>query len=107
MKIRFIFGIAALAISLSSCADVPGTSNNPGSSGAEVPAPRINIAKVPTGHPHPEGKANMVVSPYRPYNVIDIKGYRSGDIVGDPSTGKAHPTTGVLIPGTAKCFRIP
>ena len=28
----------------------------------------------------------MVVSPFRPYNIIDVTGYSRGDIVGDPST---------------------
>jgi|TARA_B110000483_G_C17963610_1_gene453060 hypothetical protein len=49
----------------------------------------------------------MVVSPFRPYNIIDVKGYRSGDIVGDPSTAKVNATTGKLDTNTSKRFRIP
>lgn len=49
----------------------------------------------------------MVVSPYRPYNVIDITGYRSGDIVGDPSTAAVNSTTGKRDANTIKHFRIP
>jgi hypothetical protein len=49
----------------------------------------------------------MVVSPFRPYNIIDVKGYRSGDIVGAPSTAKVNATTGKLDTNTSKRFRIP
>ena len=49
----------------------------------------------------------MVVSPYRPYNIIDVSGYRSGDIVGDPSTAIVNPRTGRRDPNSAKYFRIP
>lgn len=49
----------------------------------------------------------MVVSPYRPYNIIDITGYSSGDIVGDPSTAMVNPTTGKRDPRTVRHFRIP
>lgn len=63
--------------------------------------------KIPIGHPDPRGRNNMVVSPFRPYNIIDISGYRSGDIVGDPSTAKVNPTTGRRDSNTVKHFRIP
>ena len=106
MKIKSILGVSSLALFLASCADVP-TPTNPGASGAEVPAPRINAAKVPVAHPDPQGRRNMVVSPYRPYNVIDVKGYRSGDIVGDPSTAKVNSATGQLDSTSAKYFRVP
>jgi len=49
----------------------------------------------------------MIVSPYSPYNIIDITGYSSGDVVGDPSTGKVNPTTGRIDINTCKSFRIP
>ena len=63
--------------------------------------------KIPLGHPDPRGRTNMVVSPFRPYNIIDISGYRSGDIVGDPSTAKVNPATGRRDSNTVKHFRIP
>ncbi|MFK7911297.1 MAG: hypothetical protein AB8F34_11955 [Akkermansiaceae bacterium] len=103
MHIKPIFGAAALAFVLASCADVP----TPGATGSEVPAPSVDVANVPVGHPDPQGRANMVVSPYRPYNVIDVKGYRSGEIVGDPSTAKVNPTTGKYDSSSAKYFRVP
>jgi len=107
MKIRSLIGITALACCINSCTDVAGLTSASRSTSAEVPAPRFSTEKVPLGYPHPAGKAHMVVSPYRPYNVIDVKGFYSGNIVGDPSTGKIDPASGMVIPGTAKRFRIP
>ena len=98
MKIRSLIGITALACCINSCTDVTGLTSGSRSTGTE---------KVPLGYPHPAGKAHMVVSPYRPYNVIDVKGFYSGNIVGDPSTGKIDPASGMVIPGTARRFRIP
>lgn len=91
-----------------SCAPVPypNSATNTGN-GATVPAPRIDIAKVPVGRPDPQGRPNMVLSPYRPYNIINVKGYRSGSIVGDPSTATVNPATGKLDSRTAKYFRVP
>lgn len=31
---------------------------------------------------------NQVISPYAPYNVIDVEGFRSGALAKDPSNGK-------------------
>jgi hypothetical protein len=31
---------------------------------------------------------NYVIIPYEPYNVIDVSGFRSGDLARDPGTGK-------------------
>ncbi|MDP4625622.1 MAG: hypothetical protein NWT08_10855 [Akkermansiaceae bacterium] len=31
---------------------------------------------------------NQVISPYKPYNVIDVEGFRSGQLAKDPSNGK-------------------
>ncbi len=120
MKTQHITLLTITAAALASCAPYPAPNpNNPNSpgftsqspastAGPEVPAPRVETqGKVPVGHPDPQGRANMVVSPYRPYNVIDVKGYRSGDIVGDPSTAKVNPSTGKLDTKTSKHFRIP
>ena len=102
------FYIAALAISavFAACAPVP-TSNTPASDGGEVAAPAIDDLNVPVARPLPNGgQANKVISPYRPYNVIDVSGYKSGDIVGDPSTASVG-SDGKIIANTAKQFRIP
>jgi len=34
------------------------------------------------------GNPNRVISPYSPYNVIDVDGFRSGQLAKDPSNGK-------------------
>lgn len=77
------------------------------SCGTQPMASDGQTANAPLAAPHPEGKKNLVVSPYRPYNVIDVKGYKSGDIVGDPSTASVNPKTGKLDARTARHFRIP
>ena len=108
MKIKPIHGLTAISLAIASCVPTPTSGNNPSTSGSEVPAPQIqDLSKIPVGRPDPTGRANMVISPYRPYNIIDVKGYRSGEIVGDPSTGKANPSTGQLDSRTAKFFRVP
>ncbi len=112
MKIQHIALLAITAAALAACTPDSSSPNPTGapseSAGAEVPAPQVaEQPKVPVGHRTPDAKANMVISPYRPHNVIDVKGYRSGDIVGDPSTAKADPATGKLNLNTSKRFRIP
>ena len=107
MKTRHITLLAIAAAALASCAPSP-TGPQAGGSSAEVPAPKIDgYSKIPMGRRTPDGKANRVISPYRPYNIIDISGYRSGDIVGDPSTAQVDPATGKIILNTSKHLRIP
>jgi hypothetical protein len=36
----------------------------------------------------PTAKADEVVSPYEPYNIINVEGYRSGELVRDPHNKK-------------------
>lgn len=119
MKTQHITLLTICAGALASCAPYPGPNpNGPNganrgttpsqTAGPEVPAPQVDAHRnIPTGHPDPQGRPNMIVSPYRPYNIIDVKGYRSGDIVGDPSTAKVNPSTGKLDMKTSKHFRIP
>ena len=98
--------IILLLITASAACLIPACSSNQGS--GAVPAPEVAaLNKIPLARPHPTGKKNMVISPYRPYNIIDVKGYRKGDIAGDPSTAKTDPKTGKIIESTAKYFRIP
>ncbi len=107
MKIQHITLLTIAAAAFVSCAPSPSGSL-PGESSAEVPAPKIDgYSKIPVGRRTPDGKANRVISPYRPYNIIDTSGYRSGDIVGDLSTAQVDPATGKLILNTSKHLRIP
>lgn len=96
------------AAGLACCAPQTNYDSGLGREHARVPAPELNrYSKAPTGYPDPQGRTNMVVSPYRPYNIINVTGYRSGDIVGDPSTAVVNLSTGRRDPSTSKYFRIP
>ncbi len=100
--------VLAACVPSTSSPDSTATPSSSSSRGAEVPAPQVpGESKVPVGRRTPDGKTNMVISPFRPYNVIDVKGYRSGDIVGDPSTAQTNSATGKLNLNTSKHFRIP
>jgi hypothetical protein len=63
----------------------------------ESPPPRET--NVPPTNPAPAGRKeypvaertnnpNQVLSPYAPYNVIDVAGFKSGQLAKDPSNGK-------------------
>jgi hypothetical protein len=68
------------------------------------PAPRIDDdfdptpdAPAPQPQPQPKkeyptaettGTPGRVISPYAPYNVIDVEGFKSGALAKDPSNGK-------------------
>jgi len=64
----------------------------PNSGGYEPPAtstpPRTSTG--PGSYPYAEKTANpdQVLSPYPPYNVIDVAGFRSGQLARDPSNQK-------------------
>lgn len=53
---------------------------------------RPNPGPPPTrdSYPTAERTANpsQVISPYKPFNVIDVEGFRSGQLAKDPSNGK-------------------
>ena len=101
MKTILIIITAASAILFSACTPTAG-----GGSGS-VPAPEVtDLSSIPVGRPHPTGQKNLVISPYRPYNLIDVKGYRSGEVVGDPSTAKRD-ASGKVIESTSKYFLVP
>ncbi len=55
------------------------------------------------------GKAvkDHYVSPFRPYNPIVAKGFKSGQLAGDPSTIKADPKTGKPDKASMKIFKLP
>lgn len=100
MKTTFLIITAGVTVLFSACSSSTGSST--------VPAPEVpDLSDIPVGRPDPSGRKNMVISPYRPYNLIDVTGYRSGDIAGDPSTAKKDPKTGKIIESTSKYFRIP
>ena len=50
------------------------------------PVPRPTRDQYPTAER--TDNPNQVLSPYAPYNVIDVEGFRSGQLAKDPSNGK-------------------
>jgi hypothetical protein len=53
---------------------------------------RPPVERPPTRDEYPTAEKtdnpNQVLSPYSPYNVIDVEGFRSGQLAKDPSNGK-------------------
>ncbi|MFC5049476.1 hypothetical protein ACFPK9_02415 [Rubritalea spongiae] len=95
MKLLLSFSITAFALlSLNSCTNTP----NSGDAASANP-------KYPDAYPV-AGDPNKVVSPYRPYNVINVKGICQGHFVRDMSTAKKG-ADGKPDPATAKIFRVP
>lgn len=47
------------------------------------PPPPTRPGEYPTAQP--TANPNEVISPYAPYNVIDVEGFRSGQLARDPS----------------------
>jgi hypothetical protein len=58
----------------------------------EVNVPDTQPAPPPPRPTYPEARRtanpNQVISPYAPYNVIDVEGFKSGALAKDPSNGK-------------------
>ncbi|MGJ8673655.1 hypothetical protein [Rubritalea sp.] len=86
-------------ITFSSC------TNDTTTVGGEALNPVIANSKYPDAHPV-AGESNKFISPYRPYNVINVKGVRPGLLVRDISTAKTG-ANGKPDLATAKIFRIP
>ena len=52
-------------------------------------------------------RKDLFISPYKPFNPINTKGFKSGDLAGDPSTAETSEKTGKPVLSTSKVFRIP
>src|SRR5690606_29927157 len=65
----------------------PSANYNRDQPAANSPAP---TAPAPTKYPlaRRTDQADRVISPYDPFNVVSIEGYKSGDLVKDPYTLK-------------------
>ncbi|TAE78123.1 MAG: hypothetical protein EAZ65_03060 [Verrucomicrobia bacterium] len=78
--------------------NAPTSRPTPGPAPAPAPAPPLDSAAprqpqtTPTAPGYPFAKRtenpNRVVSPFAPYNVIDVEGFKSGALAKDPSNGK-------------------
>ncbi len=94
MNFKKILPILATAAALASSSCSSSSDNYP------VAKPIIGTE---TGQPIKD----HYISPYKPYNPIVAKGFRSGQVAGDPSTIKIDPKTGKQDLSTMKIFRIP
>lgn len=52
------------------------------------PAPPVVVPKQDYPVAERTANPNQVLSPYSPYNVIDVEGFRAGQLAKDPSNGK-------------------
>jgi hypothetical protein len=70
----------------------PTAENPPNGQPSDVPPPTENPGSPsrPGEYPtaKPTTKSNEVVSPYEPYKVINVEGYKSGELVRDPHNKK-------------------
>lgn len=57
-----------------------------GYSGQTSPPAPTRPGEYPTARP--TANPNEVISPYAPYNVIDVEGFRSGQLARDPSNNQ-------------------
>lgn len=101
---KFLLTVAAAGLAgLTSCtppSPVPPPRFQPDPPFAPTPvAPDVSPPPTPTepapptatgGYPTAERTANpdQVLSPYEPYNVIDVAGFKSGQLARDPSNQK-------------------
>lgn len=93
-----------------------GTTAQASPSTSEPAATKPKYPQLDAGKKYPMGFAlikdekpvkNRVISPFRPYNVLNISGMRSGAVVGDPYTRTKNQKTGKLVNSSAKLFRLP
>ncbi|MGJ8654986.1 MAG: hypothetical protein ACSHX6_00940 [Akkermansiaceae bacterium] len=97
-KTFFSLIIAASAALFSSCANTA-----PGTDTASSHPVAKQMVDPSTGEP----VKDHYVSPFRPYNPIVAKGFKSGQLAGDPSTITADPKTGKPDKSTLKVFKLP
>lgn len=89
--------LAASVSLLASCA-----SSSSGSSDDNI-NPVIKDKSYPSAHPY---KKNIVISPYRPHNLINVKGIKPGHFARDMSTADKG-SDGKPIVSSAKIFKVP
>jgi hypothetical protein len=102
-------GLAAGSFLLSSCTQTPKQGAAVGT-GSDQPAPAPAKPQQRSDYPlatRIEGKKSQVISPYKPHNIIDVKGFRSGQLARDPSTAPIDPTSGKPDMSQSKIFELP
>ncbi len=104
-------GIAIGTVALCSCANSrqpkpTGTLDPAVSQPAPRPVKRKPTSDYPLATLLPDSNTR-VISPYKPHNVIEVKGFRSGQLARDPSTAPIDPTTGKPDINQAQIFELP
>ena len=97
MKSIYLILSSISLLALASCSSSTTVSNDLN--------PVIADKNYPAAHQY-KNSTVRVISPYRPYNVIDVKGMKPGHLARDTSTAKRD-KAGKPITSTAKIFRIP
>ena len=100
MKTFLTLSLGAIALlHFSSCTTDPKTGD------VELINPVLIDPNYPDAYPV-EGDSNKVISPFKPHNVINVKGVAPGHLARDMSTAKLGPD-GKPDTSSAKIFRIP
>ena len=97
MKSLYLILSSATLLSLSSCSNSTAVADNTN--------PVIANKDYPVAHQY-QSSMTQVISPYKPHNVIDVKGLKPGHLARDPSTAKRDKAGNSVI-STAKIFLIP
>ena len=100
MKILTI-GVLALITSLGSAA---AETTSKSAKAVKPEAVKINKSKVRDAFYHKKG---YVISPFKPYNILDVKHLKPGNYAYDPTTATVNPKTGKLDFRSGKIFRVP
>lgn len=108
MKTLSLLSLAGIAFTFSACSPLQPLSIGPSFTantrlvnGVQYPValPKLDANQQPV--------KNIYISPYAPHHEIDTKGFKSGELAGDPSTCQIDPKTNKPIRSTAKRFVIP
>ncbi len=102
-KTIFSLIVAATALICSSCVN----NTNPNALQTSGISGGYPVAKPMVDPKTGQAVKDHYVSPFRPYNPIVAKGFKSGQLAGDPSTIKTDPKTGKPNKATMKVFRLP
>ena len=106
-KTIFSLIVAAAALTFSSCVNNNNNSNNPNALNTTGISGGYPVAKPMVDPKTGQAVKDHYVSPFRPYNPIVAKGFKSGQLAGDPSTIKVDPKTGKPNKATMKVFKLP
>ena len=74
-------------VGLAAYQDRNNSNNGTFNTGGDTPPPSgVTAPSYPTANP--SGVPNIVVSPYKPYNKVNVNGFKPGQLAKDPTTGQ-------------------